>query len=233
MDELKHRRQLYTDPVHVPADTQAALLQDPSLQQLHQELVALDHQLQRALQLPVPTALQDRLLQISHDETPIPTRQPWRLAIAASTVLFALSAAFWWYQTPQSLRVGEQALAHVYHEPNALVSTQQVSDSDMAQLVAEIHARWTHSDLQVSYARYCHFDGLRSLHIVVRVDGKPVSLFVLPAQHQLRQSPQFADQRFVGESVQIAGRDVVFVAEERQLIPKTQQMLMNSLAFTG
>ena len=237
MDELQLRRMVYTNPSQQTDDLQQQINDLPQLQQLQAELQSQDAQLRQALQVQAPVDLQQRLLQLAQNVPaphPSPNRrkQTPRLAIAAAISMLGLCAALWWYQTPSALKVGEQALAHMYHELDALQGTTRVSDTDLNLLLADMQASWQQSTIEVRYARYCHFDGIRSLHMVVSIDGQAVTLFVLPDGHSLQQSPRFADQRFVGESIQIAGRDVVLVAERADLLPKTQQMLMKSLRFS-
>lgn len=235
MDELQLRRLVYTNPSQVPHEEQQRLNDDPQLLQLQNDLKQQDDLLRQAMQVSAPVDLQQRLLHLA-TATPAASpkvhARPPRLAIAATLCMLGLSAALWWSQTPSALKVGEQALAHMYHELEALQSHQVVAESDVNQLLADIQASWQYSSVEISYARYCHFDGMRSLHMVVNVDGKAVTVFVLPNGHSLQQSPRFADQRFVGESIQIAGRDVVVVAEHAELLPKTQQMLMKTLRFS-
>lgn len=230
MDELSLRRALYTDPQRLNPELTTEVQSDPQLQQLHTDLLQLDADLQQSMLVSVPSDLQQRLLAIPTAE-PAPQLKPRRWLVAASVTLLALSV--WWWQVPSASHVGEQALAHVYHEPAALVATTAVPPSELNALLDDLHASWRNSQVQVTYARHCHFDGVTSLHLVVKVDGEPVTLFVLPSQHSLQASPRFADQRFVGESLQMAGRDIVLVAENAAILPKAQQMLMESIQFTG
>lgn len=235
MDELQLRRLVYTNPSQVSNEVQQRINDDPQLLLLQRELKQQDDELRQAMQVAAPVDLQQRLLLLATANTaasPTVHARPPRLAIAATLCMLGLSAALWWFQTPSAFNVGEQALAHMYHELDALQGQQVVTESDVNQLLADIQASWQHSTVKVSYARYCHFDGIRSLHMVVKIDGQAVTLFVLPNGHSLQQSPRFADQRFVGESIQIAGRDVVVVAEYAELLPKTQQMLMKTLRFS-
>lgn len=234
MDELSLRRALYTDPKRLNPQASSAVQADTQLQQLHTDLLQLDADLQKSLQVNVPSDLQQRLLAIpaiAPAAEPAPQAKPRRWLVAASVTLLAFS--LWWWQVPSASHVGEQALAHVYHEPAALVAAATVQPSELNALLDDLHASWRNSQVQVTYARYCHFDGVTSLHLVVKVDGQAVTLFVLPEQHSLKASPRFADQRFVGESVQMAGRDIVLVAENAAILPKAQQMLMESIQFTS
>lgn len=232
MDELSVRRALYTNPQQLSPEATAATEADPMLQQLQADLQRLDVDLQQSMLINVPTDLQQKLLSIP-TEQPVAVRQPRRSAWLVAASVSMLAFAFWFWQVPSANHVGEQALAHVYHEPAALSASTSVAQAELNVLLDDLHATWRNQQAHVTYARYCHFDGMTSLHLVVTVDGQPVTLFVLPAHHSLKASPRFADQRFVGESVQMAGRDIVLVAENAELLPKAQQMLMESIQFTS
>jgi hypothetical protein len=232
MDELSVRRALYTDPQQLSAEASAVVDADPALQQLRADLQRLDIDFQQSMLINVPTDLQQKLLDIPKAQ-PLAVRQPRHSAWLVAASVSMLAFAFWFWQVPSASHVGEQALAHVYHEPAALSASTSVAQTELNVLLEDLHATWRNQQVHVTYARYCHFDGMTSLHLVVTVDGQPVTLFVLPAHHSLKASPRFADQRFVGESLQMAGRDIVLVAENAELLPKAQQMLMESIQFTS
>lgn len=232
MDELSVRRALYTDPQQLTPETLSAIEADPMLTQLRTDLLQLDTDLKQSLLINVPSDLPQKLLAIPAEQ-PVQASKPRRSAWLVAASISMLALGFWLWQVPSANHVGEQALAHVYHEPAALNASTPVAAAELNVLLDDLHATWRNQQVQVTYARYCHFDGLTSLHLVVTVDGQPVTLFVLPAHHSLKASPRFADQRFVGESLQMAGRDIVLVAENAALLPKAQQMLMESIQFTS
>lgn len=232
MDELSLRRALYTNPQQQDPITTSAIDTDPTLSQLRSDLQRLDANIQQTLQISVPSDLSQKLMTISNSPTTAsrtPSRSGWLIAASISLLTIGL----WVWQVPSASNVGEQALAHVHHEPGALVSSEPVSFGALNTLLDDLHARWQNQQVKVTYARTCHFDGMDSLHLVVMVDGKPVTLFVLPPKHSLKASPRFADQRFFGESLQMAGRDIVLIAEQADLLPKVQQLLMDSIQFTS
>lgn len=237
MDELHIRRQLYTDPQHLPEDTQSQVDSDVKLQQLQRELVQLDSFMQRTMQVEMPANLTTRLLALPDADQPHENaksgqvqRRWWQYSIAASMLPAILWLSYWW-SAPHSQWIGEQALDHLYHELPSLQITQLVNDNEVSALLSGLGAKFGNHALKVQYARMCTFDGVDSLHLVVQIKGQPVTVFVLPDRHGLKSSPRFADDRFHGESMQIAGREVVFIAEKPTLLAEAQIEVAQNLLF--
>ena len=102
MDELEIRRRLLTDPNDDDEGLRAALRQSPEQMRYAAELRRLDEQLARAMAVPVPDQLAERILLGSSFERQRPQRsQRWQLALAAS-VAFALGVgvSHWWPLAP-------------------------------------------------------------------------------------------------------------------------------------
>lgn len=215
MDKLSLRRALYTDPASISPDA----LADAELQELQQQLLRQDEQLRQLLQLDVPASLADKVLfhQRLAQKNPRPNRWYWSVASAASV---ALVCSYLLWQAPvRPTDLGEHALRHVYHELASLQAAGTMSPQELTRLWSA-EGLTTALDLPVRYARHCHIDGIRSLHLVVEYQGQAVTLFILPAAEQPRLNPgsQFADSRFIGQQQQWQQRPVLIVAEQPALL---------------
>ncbi len=230
MDKLALRRALYTDPKQINVQQ---LADDSTLLQLRQELLRMDQQLTDTLQVPVPDTLTERMLLAQRLEQPVKRRirLPY-YAVAASVLL----ASLWFAQLSQTpdADAGQQALAHVYHEMAALDSRAELPAEQVNELFAELGIDVGAISLPVRYARFCHFGGVRSLHLVLDWQGEAVTLFVIPPgwAHASDKPLQFADARFVGQSIQKAGHQLVLVAQRAELLQATMDRLGNTLKFT-
>ena len=95
MDDLQFRRGIYADPKSRDKATQAAIDADPAKQQFVKDIEALDDKLARAMNVPVPDDLYNKLILrqtlASHQQQKKKTRI--QLAMAAS-VAFALGLTF-------------------------------------------------------------------------------------------------------------------------------------------
>ncbi len=219
MDELEIRRRLLANPQDAIGDLSA---QD---RQLQAELLELDKELIKALQVPVPAALADRLLFNQ------PRRRYWPLAMAASLVLVSLLSFQLYNFNNRADNIGLQALHHVRHELAALQSTAEIPLDEVNQLLAEVGGNLTTGGYPVRYARFCDFEGTRSLHLVFAKEDGLVTVFVVPKNHGLKPSAEFSDPQFFGKSQQLAQAEIVMVATQQQLLDPFAKTLMEKMQF--
>jgi hypothetical protein len=234
MDKLSLRRALYEDPRSVSAEE---LLDQPQLQQLQQELQALDDNLRQQLAIEVPPQLVERVLL---NQRMLPMQKRWyQRPLPYATAAALLVSVLYWQQPLQNgpTDLGQHALSHVYHEMAALRAEALLSQADISPMFSQlgIHAEFP---VPVRYARFCDFDGVRSLHLVLDIDGAAVTLFVVPGSSQPGlttpeqiEPAQFADARFFGQAVTKLQHRLVLVAEQPQLLAATSVMLEKSLRF--
>lgn len=219
MDELEIRRRLLANP----QDAVDNLSSSDRL--LQTELLELDKELTKALQIPVPSDLADRLLFNQ------PRRRYWPLALAASVALVSLLSFQAYDLNNRADNIGLKALHHVRHELAALQSTTDIPLSEVNQLLAEVGGNLTTGGYPVRYARFCDFEGTRSLHLVFAKEDGLVTVFVVPKNHGLKPSPEFSDPQFFGKSQQFAQAEIVMVATQQQLLDPFAKTLMEKMRF--
>lgn len=229
MDNLLLRRALYEDPASISPQQ---LNDDAQLLQLQQELLLLDHQLKQQLEIDVPPQLAEQIL-LRQQMLPV-IRHWWQRPLPYATAA-ALLLSVWFYQgsTPQvSADLGQHALSHVYHELAALGAISTLDQPSLQPLFAELGLS-AELPVPVRYARFCDFEGVRSLHLVLEVDGQPLTVFVVPDQTDFphARASQFADARFFGQSLKSARHLLVMVAQQPQLLVKAGPLLADSLKF--
>lgn len=234
MDKLSLRRALYEDPRSVSAE---ALQDEPQLQQLQQELQALDDSLRQQLAIEVPPQLVERALL---NQRMLPMQKRWyQRPLPYATAAALLVSVLYWQQPLQNGPgdLGQHALSHVYHELAALRAEALLSPADISPMFSQLGIS-ADFPVPVRYARFCDFDGIRSLHLVLDVDGEAVTLFVVPDTGQpglikpgQHKPAQFADARFFGQAVTKLQHRLVLVAEQPQLLAATSAMLEKSLHF--
>lgn len=229
MDNLSLRRALYEDPNKISA----AELQDlPELQQLQQELKTLDQELRQQLAIDVPPQLTERVL-LNQRMLPMPRRWYQRPLSYATAAALLLSVLYW--QPPLSggpTDLGQHALSHVYHEIAALRGEAVLTPEDLQPMFSQLGIA-ADFPVPVRYARFCDFEGVRSLHLVLDISGEAVTLFVVPdpALSDQAHPGQFADARFFGQALALQQHQLVLVAEQPQLLATTSAMLEKSLRF--
>lgn len=234
MDNFSLRRALYEDPGSVSAE---ALQDQPQLLQLQQELQQLDDSLRQQLAIEVPSQLTERVLL---NQRMLPMQKRWyQRPLPYATAAALLVTVLYWQQPLQQrpADLGQHALSHVYHEMAALRSEARLTPEDIRPMFTQFGIA-ADFPVPVRYARFCDFEGVRSLHLVLDIDGETVTLFVVPepdapGDHGPEQiSPaQFADARFFGQAVAKLRHRLVLVAEQPQLLATTNAMLEKSLRF--
>lgn len=234
MDELEFRRRLLSNPASQDADLTAQLRQDPTRQQLQQELLQLDQQIAAALSVTVPADLADRL--IFRQQLENHRRQPprWWLGLAAAVVLgsTALITADHWYPWPMDL--ADHALAHVYHEDFRLTDTEHSQPLQSANtLLADFGIKLNTWPGAIRYADYCDFQGTRSLHLIMDTPEGPLTVFVLPKAHGWQQRGEFSDLHYHGRSMQLAKADVVLVSNKQMSLQRATTLLQQQLQPQG
>lgn len=221
MDELELRRRLFADPKQA--------LPNPSehTERLQRELQQFDGELLKAMQVPVPQGLAERLL--------FQKKQPSyrRYAMAASIALLSL-LSFWGLQQQRySSNIAEHALAHIRHEVAAFQSNENLPLIEVNELLAELGGQFKAASGTIRYARFCDFEGTRSLHLVIATEDGLYTVFVLPKQHTLEGFADFSDQDFAGLTTRLAKADVVVVASHQQPLQPFMQKLVKEIQFAN
>lgn len=234
MDELEFRRRLFSDPSAGDTTLKQSLQQDSAKAELQQELLQLDAALHKALYIEVPDDLQARLLlqqQVSSYRQQR-RRKQWLYGIAASVALTLGLVQLRFEPLHFGQDLGSYALAHVYHEASALLDhNQQLPLAEVNQLMTSFAGKLEQFDGKVRYARFCHFRGVRSLHLILDSKEGTVTVFVLPKDHGWQNTGTFTDDNFHGQSLALAGADLVLVAARQQLLAPLVDQVQQQFSF--
>jgi len=233
MDELEFRRRLLSNPATSDEEMLRQLNADPEKKRIQHELLGLDQQLKATLSVPVPPDLADRLMLnqslLQHQQI---RQRRWWLGMAASLLLVSslLFKPDHWTLWPRDM--ASHALAHVYHElPQLQNSTSRVDLHAVNLLLADLGGQLSQWPDAIRFARFCDFQGKRSLHLIFNTEQGPVTVFVLPKNHGLSQQGDFSDEQFHGYNLQLAQADLVLVAARDQPLTGIAERLQQQLQF--
>lgn len=232
MDNTELRRILLANPFSKHPELLAALAQDADLQLFARELQQQQQELEDALQVPVPPMLAERLLQIPQQQKP---RRNWftPLALAASIALVSVLSVQL-YQGSFATDLGSHALAHVYHEHDYLQQHAQMQPLDEVNLkLADFSASLQDWQDEIIYARYCTFQGVRSLHLAVKTASGYATIFVVPKDAELKFIDQFSDQQYQGLTLAMANANVIVVSDNAADLQQLPQKLTQKLIFSA
>jgi hypothetical protein len=176
MNCLDFRRLVLVDPRHLEEDAKAHAEQCLACREVLERQRESDDRLFAALQVPAPDGLAERILVSRGVE---PGRRRWVWAIAASVLLTGGVVASWRIFLGSD-PLGAEAIQHVAGEPQSFTTVHAVDAGFLNAALAENGLKMVAALGQVSYARFCPFDGRTARHIVVQTAGGPVTLFLLP-----------------------------------------------------
>jgi len=172
--------------------------------------------LRRALAVPVPEGLAERIL-LAQTTAQRQGRQGsnrrW-FAIAAAAVLTLLSGAIG-YRVLLKPSLAEISVAHIPHEPQALTARALVAESDVQAAFARYQVRLASEPQPVNYVHNCPVADSHAVHMVVqRVEG-PVTVMYYADRHE-RKRADFQRDGLMGRSVPMAqGTLVLLSANDR------------------
>ena len=176
MNCLDFRRHIYANPRMADDACQAHAAECAACRDFLEKQREQDAELFAALQVPPPDGLADRILVARGLR---PARRRWLLAAAASVVAGVGSVALfrsWIARDP----LGEEAIEHVAHEPQAFTTIHTVGNDFLPALLARQGLRTAAALGQVSYTRVCPMAGRTAQHLVLRTAQGPVTMFLLP-----------------------------------------------------
>jgi len=197
VDCLEFRRLAGADPQHPEAAVLEHAAGCPRCAGYLRQTQELDRHIHAALSVPVPPSVAGR----ATGAAPVPglDRRRW-YALAASIVAGVMVGTLLWVGGPRN-SLAQDVLAHMDHEPEALVVTTTPADDAVLGRVLERGGIRLRPEVgTVSYANSCRFRGRTVPHLVVQTDGGPVTVMVL-RKERLDAPVRFAEQGFSGTIV--------------------------------
>ncbi|PAJ71774.1 hypothetical protein CJF42_24930 [Pseudoalteromonas sp. NBT06-2] len=233
MDELEFRRRLYAEPNENDPLIEAFAKKDADRHKFLNDIKQLDKDIVDALNIPVPENLADKLILNQAFESHRVAKQKRRvhLAIAAS-VAFCCSLLINFTIKQAPLNIGQHALAHVNHELKSLKATNKTYQ--LAQIntqLASFGGSISNFPGEITYSRFCDFDGQRSLHLVFQTELGPVTLFIVPSNNRYDAQSQFNNERFNGEIYQTQKASLIMVGENGQNLKKYQKQVAENIIW--
>ena len=154
------------------------------------------------------------------------------IALAASVAFLAGFALNWSFFLYGSQSLGENSLAHVYHEePYIQHMNTALSLSDVNAKLAEFDASLVENGHAVVYANFCNFRGTRSLHLVLETEQGLMTVFVVPKENSLDYEAEFHDDKYQGRSINSHKAILVMVSDKAEVLQLGERQLLNNLQF--
>lgn len=229
MDDLQFRRSLYADPNNRDDDLKKALSEDPIKQKFANEISALEEKIFNALDVPVPDDLAKKLLLkqtfASHKQQKRKSRI--QLALAASVAItfgitFSLMQFSHTYKT-----ISDYAIAHVNHEAEYFHNDDKarVSLAKLNQKMSAFNGVFSEQLGELIAANYCRFDGVKSLHLVLKGQSSPVNIFIVPKNKYLKVSDYFENESMQGLVNNFYNNNIIIVGDKSEPLKKWQAQI--------
>jgi hypothetical protein len=233
MNCLAFRRQLAVDPA----------TRDPAFLAHRQECAgcaeacgradAFEHSLRRALAVPVPEGLAERILLRQTTEQRVTARRsgPGWLAIAAAVVL-SLAAAIVGYRQFARPDIGVMSVAHVPGEADALTLHALLPVAEVRGAFAHDHVALARAPQPGVYAVNCEVGDSHAVHMVAQRDDGPVTVLYFGDRKESRRS-DFQHSGMVGRAVPMAQGTLVLVAQQARSFDALEAAWRESLEGGG
>lgn len=214
MNCLDYRRELGADPRRESAAMQEHRRGCAGCAAHQARALGLELALKRALQLPVPGSLAERILlaQTTQERGHHGRRQRrYRWIAAAAALLVALGIVV--MQLRLFAGLPEQLVAHIQHEPAALLTHTPLAAAEVERRFSERGVRLAAAPpAGVSYAQLCPVGLIGSVHLVMPEREGPVTVFFL-ADHAAARGDYARDGMQV-RTVPMPGGTLALVAAD-------------------
>lgn len=229
MDCLKFRRQMLEDPSrhdHDMADHEAAC---DSCGAFARSLRVDEAKLREALNVAPPAELTERIqLAVSFGPAPKPRPAARWLSIAAAGLIAVTAATLGWlnYHKPyQDLSLERSVLHHVADESRHLYDPGPADSADLQAVFQRFGADVSEQALgQVNFAGICMMRRNRGVHLVLRGEQGPVTVFFMPGE-MANKPLALGSERFAGVIEPTEWGSIAVVGEQgEELAPVLQRV---------
>lgn len=219
MDCLEFRRRLGSDPRVNDREARAHLDSCPFCADATARSHAFEAGLARALAVPVPADLADRILlaQLTgarQHQRASRHRYVW-IALAAAACM-ALAIGVVRHERPPVAALADLVVQHIDGpERDALQRTAAVPAASVERAFADRGVRLQSVPDGISYVRECPVGGYRSVHMVMPENGAPVSVLYV-VDHRADASRDFRRNALTGREVPIADGTLVLASRSAE-----------------
>jgi len=206
------------------------------------EIRALDDKIARALAIDVPALQIPDLPPIGEDDENVvnlPFRRaskistPGWIGIAASFALAAVIGMQFVGNGPAGdQRLAAEILAHLDHEPGALLVTDvSVSDEQFARVINPAFGTMDRGVGLITYAQTCIINGMSIPHLVIQGEHGPVTLLLMP--NETVSSPvSLLGKSVNGVILPHGDGSIAIIGEREERIQDLEQRIKDSVEWS-
>jgi hypothetical protein len=194
-----------------------------------------DLELQSILKVDLPDDLADKILleQSFAIENKKNLNHRWHIAIAASIAFIigvSLPLLNNLYHAPQ--KIGTVAMQHVQQE---YYFTEKINErASLSSVNAKLasYGGLAKDGLgEVLFVNNCTFDKITALHMIIQGEKGRITVFVVPDEAGLVNTPSFNNQRLKGVTEKLGGKSLVIIGEKEEPLDKVQLKLKDNIQW--
>ena len=207
-------------------------------QSFRDEMQMLDADIARALEVRVPPLSLPELPGIEAESNVVTldsrrslTKPAW-FALAASVMLAAVLGIRMFAVDVDQLSLADEVLAHLDHEPYALVvSSTPVSDSRLERVVPANVARMDHSAGLITYAQSCVINGKTVPHLVIQGERGPVTILLMPDE-EVAAAQTLDGDNIHGVILPVGTGSVAIIGAREESLERIEKSVLSSVAWS-
>lgn len=194
-----------------------------------------DSELQSILKVDIPDDLTDKILleQSFAIENEKSLSHRWHIAIAAS-VAFILGISLPLLNNLNNLsqEIGTVAMQHVQQEYYFTEKINEHASISTVNAKLATYGGEAKADLgEVLFVNHCSFVNTPALHMILQGEKGRITVFVVPQEAELINSPNFNNQYLKGLTERIGKTSLVIVGEKDEPLEKVQQKLKENIQW--
>ena len=205
-------------------------------QAYRREMLELDGLIGRALAIDVPAPAVPELPGIETDNVVALKRRrapatAW-LAMAATVGVAAFIGLRMFGAAPEHGSLAEELLAHLDHEPYALVVTDvPVSDARLDSVVPAGVARLDHDAGLITYAQSCVIRGKAVPHLVIQGERGPVTLLLMPDE-KVSAPESLAGDNIKGVILPVGDGSIALFGAPDEALGRIEKRVLDSVTWS-
>lgn len=225
---LEFRQRVGAAPQQRSAAILAHQLECPQCAEFAREQSALDRRLEAALRIPVPAELPARAVW----RQSALQRRPGRWLALAASLLLATGLGFGVMQLDRFQPLPTAVAAHIDHEPELLMPPYGRAEAIRVSAVLQRGGASLSAPLtNVVHAGLCPFRGRMVPHLVIEMDGEPVSVLLL-ANERLAKPQAVNEQGYRGVLVPHQQGSIAILGPREDLLIPVREQLERNLNWT-
>jgi hypothetical protein len=211
-------------------------------QAIRREMLELDVKIRDALSIKVPNLELPSLDEAVIDDTAadnvvaLDSRRristPAWFAVAATVVIAAfVGVRFGGLGGASYDSLAEEVLAHVTHEPAALVPTdKRVTDDKLHRVVPATIAELDRSAGLITYAETCPISGNDVPHLVIQGERGPITIMLLPDE-KISAAIPLNDENSHGVILPVGDGSIAIVGSREEKLEEVQKHIVQSVMW--